>query len=252
MLMLRRLVYEECFSSNNMARTRLNTLNDIDGIAIMCHEQMAGKGQRGRSWYSTPYESLTMSLGLKSFWPSDRSPFSFQAAVAVMVAKTLRKETQVPATLKWPNDLYYNDSKLGGILTEAQSQGNNFWDIVVGIGINLNQIHFPPDIPNPVSLRQVTGAIFNPEQLFHKLCDIFDVQLRNLRYLDDENILSSYSELLDGFKKAYTYTHIASGISFKARLKEIQTDGRALYVSEQGQEIGPFHHHELQRHAYRA
>jgi BirA family biotin operon repressor/biotin-[acetyl-CoA-carboxylase] ligase len=64
-------------------------------------------------------------------------------------------------TVKWPNDLYVSGKKIGGILIETGILGSRIEHAVLGIGINVNQLKFPDDLPNPVSIKQITGVRYN-------------------------------------------------------------------------------------------
>lgn len=247
MLTSRRIVLDTCFSTNDVAKEWLFRSEDVKVVAVLSHDQVAGKGQRGRTWYSTPYESLLMSMGFKSFWPATRSVFTFQAAVATTVVKILKDATGIPIAIKWPNDIYYHSRKLGGILTEAQCQGQKQWDVVVGLGLNLNQLQFPRELPNPISLRQITGLSYAAEELFHTLCDALELEMPKARDQENENLLNTYKSLTDGFQSFHTYTSIPEARVFKGRLTDIKDDGRVYVETEEGTQLGPFHHHMLQR-----
>lgn len=247
MLRSHRFVLDVCFSTNDIVKDWLYKNEAYRALAILSHDQLAGKGQRGRSWYSTPYESLLMSIGFKSFWPSDRPVFSFQAAVAISVVHVLRETTGVPVLIKWPNDIYYNNRKLGGILTEAQSQGQHWWDMIVGLGLNLNQLHFPPELPNPISLRQITGRSYQAEELFHTLCDALELKVPEARDQNVADLLNTYKKLTDSFLSFHTYSTIPDGIVFKGRLTDIKEEGSVYLETEEGKRLGPFQHHRLQR-----
>jgi BirA family biotin operon repressor/biotin-[acetyl-CoA-carboxylase] ligase len=247
MLASRRIVLDICSSTNDVVKEWLSQCGEGHAVAVLSHDQLAGKGQRGRIWYSTPYESLLMSMGFKSFWPANRSVFTFQAVTATTIVQILREATGIPVVIKWPNDVYYRSRKLGGILTEAQCQGQKLWDVIVGLGLNLNQLQFPTELPNPISLRQITGLNYKAEELFHKLCDALELQIFRAREQEDENLLKIYKSLTDGFQSYHTYALIPEGGLFKGRLKEIEDDGKVYIETEEGTQLGPFHHHMLQR-----
>ena len=75
----------------------------------------------------------------------------------------------VEARIKWPNDLYVGDRKICGILIENVLEGKQVRESIIGIGLNLNQLQFPADLPNPVSLRQLTGRRYEPEATLEAL-----------------------------------------------------------------------------------
>src|SRR4030095_3960653 len=149
------------------------------GIAIFTHEQTAGKGQRGKNWASETGSNIALSILLNPYPLSIPDQFRLSIYIAVSVWDFFSKYAGDETKIKWPNDLYWRDSKAGGILIENVVQSNQSevgsWQwAVVGIGININQTFFDPDLPNPVSLKQLTGKNFEPIELAKELCSIIE------------------------------------------------------------------------------
>ncbi|MBD5213975.1 MAG: biotin--[acetyl-CoA-carboxylase] ligase [Bacteroidales bacterium] len=141
------------------------------GTVVSAHTQTAGRGQRGNSWEAEPGMNLTFSILLRPSGIEAREQYSLSEAVATAIASTLRKllpEPQ-PLTIKWPNDIYYADSKLAGILIENSLSGSSISKAIAGIGININQSLFNSDAPNPISLRQITGRSYDTDQLLEEI-----------------------------------------------------------------------------------
>src|SRR5450755_322744 len=128
------------------------------GTIFFAHEQLAGKGQRGKSWSSQPGENIIMSVVLEpEFLPVSRQ-FPLSACVALACHDFFSRYAGARETfIKWPNDLYWRDRKAGGILIENSFRGNKWMAAIAGIGVNINQVSFPETVRNPVSLRQITG-----------------------------------------------------------------------------------------------
>lgn len=112
-------------------------------IAIADH-QTAGRGRRAREWLSAPGASLCLSVAYSFERVPDNSP-ALTIALGVGVLEALEQIGVSPLALKWPNDLMLGETKLGGILTEAQQHGSDAFGVIAGIGLNL-------DLPDP--LRQ--------------------------------------------------------------------------------------------------
>jgi BirA family biotin operon repressor/biotin-[acetyl-CoA-carboxylase] ligase len=106
-----------------------------EAILLVAEHQSAGRGRLGRSWHSAAGASLTFSLGLP-LQPADWSGLSL--AVGVSLADSLAPKSQEgdKLQLKWPNDLWLNDCKLGGILVETASWGDQRY-VVIGVGLNV-------------------------------------------------------------------------------------------------------------------
>ena len=148
-------------STNDEARRHLSDFDNLSVVAAWA--QTAGRGQGDHTWTSAPGENLTFSLVLKA------PPLPLVAApdlllVTQLITRSLREyllQKGVQARIKWPNDIYVGDRKICGILIENVLKSGFLRDSIVGIGLNLNQVRFPADLPNPVSLRQLTGASYD-------------------------------------------------------------------------------------------
>jgi BirA family biotin operon repressor/biotin-[acetyl-CoA-carboxylase] ligase len=152
-------------STNNYAMAQAHAGMATHGTLYFAHEQWAGKGQRGRTWKSRPGENILLSAVLDPVPLILTQPFLLSVAVALAChdffsAYAGRDET----TIKWPNDLYWRDRKAGGLLIENSFQGDRWMFAIAGIGININQVEFPPGTGHPVSLRQITGRSFDALQ----------------------------------------------------------------------------------------
>ena len=91
--------------------------------------------------------------------------FRLNAAVALAVRATISSYTDRKVTVKWPNDIYVDDYKIGGILIQNTISGKTIQNSIVGIGLNINEIEFPDDIPNPTSLARLTGLGFSVREV---------------------------------------------------------------------------------------
>ncbi len=139
-------------STNNCAKAVAN-VGGPEGIVVIAEEQTAGKGRLGRRWLANPNENLTFSLVLR---PSVHAEVIHQLPlyVGLALAEAIEKTTRIRAECKWPNDVLLNRKKVAGILVEGALKENFVEYVVVGIGVNVNQTVFPPDLANKAtSLR---------------------------------------------------------------------------------------------------
>jgi BirA family biotin operon repressor/biotin-[acetyl-CoA-carboxylase] ligase len=149
------------------------------GMAIFSHEQTAGKGQRGKNWVSEKDANIALSILLNPFPLSVPDQFKLSVSIAISTWDLFSKYADDETRIKWPNDLYWRDRKAGGILIEniiksSQSVVGSWQWSVIGIGVNINQSVFDPDLPNPVSVKQITGKNFEPIKLAKELCSIIE------------------------------------------------------------------------------
>ncbi len=168
-------------STNTLLLTMLQEQGENlqDGFTIYTYAQTAGRGQAGNSWESEEGKNLLFSRLLRpTLAPTDL--FRITQYVSIVVAETLAQYAD-GITIKWPNDIYWHDKKLCGILIETAFAGNKIDYAVAGIGINVNQRHFVSNAPNPISLCQITHQEINLDELMQTLNRKFD-KLNHLLY----------------------------------------------------------------------
>jgi len=177
-----------------------------DFVVYAAENQVEGRGQRGNRWSSRRGENLTFSISVKpSSIVADR-----QSVISVITALAVcdyLESKDITSKIKWPNDIYVNDRKICGILVENRLSGTNLVFSVIGIGLNLNQTEFPPDIPNPTSIALETGSgkRMNPREELPVFLERFrtlygqvgDSALESALYDRYENILYRRGELHD-------------------------------------------------------
>ena len=192
--------------------------------------QSAGRGQRGNVWNSAPGENLTFSIYLEPTNIPAAKQFSISEAIALGVCDYLQ-DKGVAASIKWPNDIYVGDRKICGILIENTIGSRTMKSSIAGIGINLNQTRFPDNLPNPVSLKILTGNSYVIDgELEQALRCIFK------RY---DNIGPQTKE--DYLKRMYlkdelhNFTVCASGECLPARIRGRRDDGCLAIETESGQ-----------------
>ena len=155
------------------------------GMAVFAHEQTAGKGQRGKNWASQKDLNIALSILLKPYPLSVPDQFKLSVCIAVSAWEFFSKYAGDETKIKWPNDIYWRDRKAGGILIEnviksSQSEVGSWQWSIIGIGININQTDFEPHLPNPVSLKQITGKIHEPIEIAKELCSIIEKNYQSL------------------------------------------------------------------------
>jgi BirA family biotin operon repressor/biotin-[acetyl-CoA-carboxylase] ligase len=161
---------ESVDSTNNYAMALAKTGKAAHGTLVFAHVQQAGKGQRGRTWESSPGKNIVLSAVLEPVAVQALSAFGLSASVALACYDFfIRYAGPESVAIKWPNDLYWNDRKAGGILIENSFRGDRWAFAIAGIGININQTEFPETARNPVSLRQITGRTFDVLALAREL-----------------------------------------------------------------------------------
>ncbi len=221
-------------STNNYARELIRGLQlperqgtNLHGTAVFAHQQLTGKGQRGKVWVAEKDTSIALSLLIKPGFLGIGQQFQLSAAVAVAVEGFFRKYAGDETKVKWPNDLYWQDRKAGGILIENVISGSGTWEwAIVGIGININQVRFPAELPNPVSLKQITGKDFDPAQLARELCGHLDSAYRQLETEGYPGIYEAYCSRL--YKSGQSVKLKKETRVFETLVKNVTPEGRLL------------------------
>jgi BirA family transcriptional regulator, biotin operon repressor / biotin---[acetyl-CoA-carboxylase] ligase len=179
---------ESVDSTNNYAMGLVHEGLASDGMVCLARHQWAGKGQRGRTWLSEPGQNLMMSLVIAPGTLPLTRQFLFSASVALGILDFVNPLEPGKWQIKWPNDIYWNDRKAAGMLIENVIHGKNWPFAVVGIGMNLNQESFPAEIPNAISLKQITGTHFDPVSVAGKLVPAIQERISALRKNPDETL----------------------------------------------------------------
>lgn len=151
---------EETDSTNRETRRRSAGLSQFCGIAA--RKQLSGKGQGDHVWISEPGKNLTFSLIFRPSGLQAKDVQLISCAVSLGILDYLR-DKGVTARIKWPNDIWVGDRKICGMLIENILDSSNVRESVIGVGFNLNQKEWPQELPNPVSLSQLTGVRYSTE-----------------------------------------------------------------------------------------
>ena len=164
----------EVESTNNYANRLIVSDAAEEGTVVLAQYQTRGKGQQGNHWESEAGKNLLMSLiWFPQFLPAGQQ-FLISKVVSLAISDWIKKEVK-KCTIKWPNDIYIENRKVAGILIENTVKGSNLFSSVVGIGLNVNQLVFNSNAPNPVSLQQITGENY-------EISEILDSLLNSLNY----------------------------------------------------------------------
>jgi BirA family biotin operon repressor/biotin-[acetyl-CoA-carboxylase] ligase len=227
-------------STNNYALNRVHEGMAYHGDCFFAHEQTKGKGQRGKGWDTEKSSNIILSIVLKPEFLKTYQQFHLSACLAVAVESFLRELAGDETRIKWPNDVYWRDGKVGGILIEniiGGSVGNlelgignlgvAAWEwAVVGIGININQENFSTHLPNPVSLKQITGKNYNVIELAKSLCNYVNDNYYQLKNDSFVNMLQRYNDRL--YKKNETVKLKKESKMFQALIKGVDENGALI------------------------
>jgi BirA family biotin operon repressor/biotin-[acetyl-CoA-carboxylase] ligase len=199
------------------------------GTVYFAHEQTRGKGQRGKSWSSLPGENIIMSVVLAPLPTLPRQHFLLSMAMAVASLDFIHENINGDLAVKWPNDLYWRDRKLGGILIENLIRGKELICSVAGFGININQTQFDEMIPNPGSFKKITGLTYDPIELSKILCGHIGKRYEWLGTADKKKIFSDYNDQL--YKKNERVNLKKGGKKFNTTIRSVNLEGQLITES---------------------
>lgn len=229
---------EEVTSTNTFAAA-VASASEFDGLVVIAKYQTDGRGQRGNTWESKHGQNLTISIILYPTFIKVRDQFLISKVTALAILDTL-KTLSDNVTIKWPNDIYIGNNKVAGILIENSFRSENLEVSIVGIGINVNQVDFSEDLPNPTSIKMVTGENQNLNNILIKLCKAFTYRYAQLtndnlpcQQAGRQLIATDYFENL--YRKDNFYNYMASGESFRAKIFGVRDTGELVLKTEDGQ-----------------
>ena len=216
---MKSMYLREMRSTNLVLKEMLREYNLPEGFVLRTDFQSAGKGQPGNSWESEKGKNLLFSVLLYPQHIAIDQQFILSQLVSVAILRTLNSFC-AGFSIKWPNDIYFGDKKIGGILIENSLQGSKLNTSIVGVGLNINQKTFRSDAPNPVSLRQITAKNQRRKNILQDvLNNIYELYSK----MDVDTIRNEYFENL--YRRVGFYTYRDNKGLFEAELAGIESDG---------------------------
>jgi len=212
--------YIQSVNSTNILLAKLLHESDFpEGFVVCANFQTMGRGQQGNSWESEKNKNLLFSLLLYPKHIPINEQFLISQIVSIGIKRVLDKYAD-NISIKWPNDIFWNDRKIAGILIENSLQGNCIKNSIVGIGLNVNQIAFQ-HAPNAVSLKQITKKSCSRKKILQEIREnILDIH----HCQDAETIRTEYMQMLH--RKSGYFSYSAQNENFEAKITQIYPDGR--------------------------
>lgn len=175
-------IHLEQIDSTNAYLQRQQSEHDIRNWVVSADEQTAGKGMGSNGWESEVGKNLTFSLALDmGFLPAERQ-FLLSEAVPLGIIEVL--DTLLPSeklSIKWPNDIYFENRKLAGILINSTIKANMMDISIIGIGLNVNQMKFQDWPTHPISLKMVTGKEYDLKPLLEQIAERILIKVQQLQ-----------------------------------------------------------------------
>lgn len=202
-----------------------------EGTIVHTNYQSAGRGQSGNRWESEDGKNLLISILIFPSMIKPVNQFVISMAISLGICDFLN--SQIPGcTIKWPNDIYFNNDKIAGILIENSIMHDQIESTIVGIGININQVIFLSDASNPVSLKLITGISYDLTKCLNQLTSDLDKRYKQVISESFELIRNEYFSKLYRRNEWFNYSD-QEGI-FSGRIISVTEAGRLQIEKESG------------------
>ena len=227
--------FESLESTNTYALQLLSKNKPIEGTVISTYNQTKGRGQIGSKWESATHKNLTLSFIFYPTFLPIHQQFLLNCIASLAVQEFLTRYVQKTINVKWPNDIYINKKKVVGILIQNSLAHKTINASVIGIGINVNQTQFSPDLPNPGSMKLFTNQDYDLDALIPELCYYIEKRFLQLKRGDYATIKNDYLSGLYLYNVDAFFKRM-DGTIFKGKIKGITELGKLEIESAKGVE----------------
>ena len=224
------LILNNVDSTNNYAMGMIQKGIAKDGNAVFAMEQTSGKGTRGRQWSSNKGDNIILSISQQMQWMPISQQFHLSVAVALGCFDLFSKYAPGIVSVKWPNDIFINDTKAGGVLIENTVKGTLWQWAVIGIGLNVNQTDFESTILNATSLSIATKKKYDILQLAQELYLSVTKRINDLRLGHFFAMLETYNEYL--FAKDRMVLLKRQNKIFETKIRKVSETGQLITHDE--------------------
>ncbi|WP_184661378.1 biotin--[acetyl-CoA-carboxylase] ligase [Pedobacter cryoconitis] len=194
-------------STNNFLKRMVSNSEPLpEGTVIMAENQYEGRGQVGNKWHAEPGKNLTFSILLHPSFLSLSEQFNLNMTISIAIQKALSGITGTGLTVKWPNDIYFGDKKIGGMLLENIVSGSRIKACIVGIGINVNQEVFEAELQwRAGSIFQILQRHVDLTALLAEICSHIEAEYLKLKSGSCTNLRNEYLNSLYRFNVKANY-----------------------------------------------
>ena len=217
-------------STNNYLKKMILHGGINDYTVVTAKFQTEGKGQLGTKWESEHSKNLICSVYKKNINIKVQDQFVISALVSLALVKTLRKINLSNLHIKWPNDIMSDNKKICGILIENIVMENYIKDIVIGIGLNVNQTIFN-NLPNATSIKNLIGTTCSIDEILEDLVKNLEYYFNKLDKSSINSIFKKYEDALFRINKPSTFKN-SKGEVFSGYIKGVSRLGKLNIMLE--------------------
>jgi len=219
-----------CHSTNEMASVLMSQKQALNGTVIYTDFQSAGKGQRGNSWESQEGKNILASIILDTSFVEPTDFFNLTIMTSLAIHDLLAEYTSENVKIKWPNDLYYGDKKIAGILIENYVKQNTIQWCILGVGLNVNQKEFQE--PIAISLSNICDQQFAVDELINMLLIALERRYFQLQQSHVKELRSEYLNSL--YWKDEIHVFQSEGSYFNGKIIGVDRSGKLMVELEEG------------------
>jgi len=229
-------------STNNYANSQIREKELVEGTVFLAYEQTSGRGQLKNTWESEPGKNLLFSIVLYPGFIEIRRQFMLSKVVTLGIYQAIHKYVD-DLKIKWPNDIYSGNQKLGGILIENSIMSGSLKSSVIGIGLNVNQTVFQSNAPNPVSLQTLTNQHYDCEKILTEVLSGIDYYYSMIRSEEEKKIDQEFISVLYRLNERHSFR--ADKNVFEGEIIGVNEIGQ-LMIRKVDDEILQFHFKEVE------
>lgn len=223
---------QEIDSTNNYLALLASKEKLADGTVVIASHQTAGKGQRGNVWQSQKGMNLTFSILYNPVNININKQFLLTQAIALGVFDYLKSKCK-NVKVKWPNDLFIGHKKIGGMLIENAIKGESIAQVVIGMGLNINQAVFEMPLNKATSLFLENGVKY---KLDNELTDVLTyIEHRYLQWKNGHysQLKQQYLEVLYLYHQQHQFT-LPNGNLLKGKIVGVADNGQLIIEDDAG------------------
>lgn len=224
---------KQAVSTNSQLDEMLQQGELTENTLLVAYSQTAGKGMATNKWHSEENKNATFSIYLKVNVETAEI-FKISVACSLAIYEYLNS-IGVKNAIKWPNDIYYEDKKLGGILIENKLQGECVTETIIGVGLNLNQENFPKNLPNPISLKNITGKDYDVKEVAVQLSQAIEQKINQLQGAKFSDIRLDYLLKLYCFGKIMMWKIKGIKDEISGSIIDVKPSGKIVMQAVSGQ-----------------
>ncbi len=224
-------IYIEQVDSTNSYLKQVPSSDLVHGTVVLTDHQKKGRGQYERKWEAAPYKNLTFTI---AFCPKGAERFNLLSlATAYAITRGIGANVSDPVYIKWPNDIYVREKKMGGLLTECIFNGSKPDRVLIGIGLNVQQNRFSKQVrDSAISFHQVTNRRISREKLLAELLTKIERVYRRW-HKHDEQLQNDISKRIIGYGDWVRISIDQKEQDQKFKFLGLSSQGELLMLNEQ-------------------